>query len=173
MVFRKKIILEIGGYNEIFKSGQDYALLIKIISHYRIQNFDEVLYKLRKHSESISIKKKEESVLFHLLAIRLVREKNGEKIIQSIREKSIRSFFDYLTIKELIFYHNSIAEFHLNSFNLSLARKEYLEIFKISPCDFFNNVNIICSFFGVPFFRIKFLILQNLENLFHKTNTII
>jgi len=168
IIFRKKIILDLGGYDELFKNGQDYALLLKVIKHYRIQNTCEVLYKLRKHSESIGVKKLEDSILYHILVIRLANARNNGCVIKLIAKNNIMCLKKILTIEEKKYFHNSIAFSHIQNFDLTLARQEYLKIFKLDPYDITNIFNIVCSFLGVPFLKIKNLILINLENFFHE-----
>ena len=51
--FRKKIIKEVGGYDEKYKHAEDYELYSRIVKKYRIINLPEILIKFRIHEESI------------------------------------------------------------------------------------------------------------------------
>lgn len=56
--FRKKAIIQSGGYNEDFKCAQDYELYTRLATRSIITNIPKYLLKLRIHKDSISKKDK-------------------------------------------------------------------------------------------------------------------
>lgn len=53
--FLKKIALEVGGYDESLKIGEDYDLFLKIGKKYKFSNLKEHTIKYRRHSGSVCI----------------------------------------------------------------------------------------------------------------------
>ena len=57
VMMRKKVLEEVGGYDEEYLNSQDYDLWLRLKSVARIQNLKEPLVGYRKHNERISAKK--------------------------------------------------------------------------------------------------------------------
>ncbi len=54
LCIRKRVLDELGGYNEVFDKSQDYELLLRIGQHYDIANIPKILIHWRVHKDSIS-----------------------------------------------------------------------------------------------------------------------
>lgn len=89
IMIRRSILLEFGGYNELFPSSEDYALWLLIAKRYKVYNIQKILCKLRVHKESVSVKKFEEQVFSGFFAIRMVTNQLKDNDI-----KDIHQFFD-------------------------------------------------------------------------------
>ena len=48
--WKKQSLLEVGGFNEAIRYGEDYDLALRMAEKFRFQNIDEVLYKVRRGS---------------------------------------------------------------------------------------------------------------------------
>ncbi len=61
IIFKKDLVLGLGGYNENFKRTQDFELWSKIVPFYPVANLKEALVKYRTHENSISSTQAERS----------------------------------------------------------------------------------------------------------------
>lgn len=148
VMFKKSIIINLGGYNENFRYVQGYDLWLKVSKKYQIWNIPEILYKLRHHGDNITSKKKEESTLFHILATKLARNESDTKNLGSLNDNNIRNLILYMNKKELICFYNSMAGLHIFNDDMSLARKEYKKILFLNPFDIVNIIRLVRTFFG-------------------------
>ena len=148
VMFRKAIVDELGGYNELLRYSQDYELWLRIVKRYEVRNLRQLLYKSRSHSANIRLMNWEEATLYHLLALRLGRDELDDEVLKTIKDKGIKSLHLYLSKNEEIFFHKSIASLLVQQGNLKLARQEYKKVFSLTPFDIKNDINIIRSYFG-------------------------
>jgi len=142
VVIRKEILEKFSGYNELFRKCQDYALWLQMSQKYHLFNIPDVLYKLRVHENSVS-RTGEESIYYHILAIRAAEGIISQALIDEIRTAGVKCLRSYFTDSEWIFYHSSMANRYRYSNDLNRARQEYLEIFRIKPFDILNCINIV------------------------------
>jgi glycosyltransferase involved in cell wall biosynthesis len=70
VMFRKDLVLSIGGYNEERKAGQDYDLWTRLAPKTKFANLPGTLVFLRWHQENISVKSAEKQ---HAAAIETVK----------------------------------------------------------------------------------------------------
>ena len=148
VVFKKEIIDKLGGYNELFRYVQDYELWLRIAKYYEMRNLTQILYKLRSHDENVGFTNREESVLYHILALKLTRGSLEDRILKSIKNNGIKTLYLYLNKDEKICFHKSLAGLHVRNNNLKLAREEYKKVFVLNPFDITNDINIIRSYLG-------------------------
>ena len=147
-MFRREIVRELGGYNELFRYGQDYELWLRIAKYNKVSNLTQVLYKLRFHGGNIRSLKGEESALYHLLAIRLIKNDLDEEILEAIKNKGILSLYSYLRKSERIYFHTAVADISMSNNNMNAARKEYRRVFMLNPLSIRNNAMITLSCLG-------------------------
>jgi len=147
-MFKSEIARELGGYNELFRYCQDYELWLRIAKYHEVRNQTQVLYKLRSHQGNIRSIKGEESALYHLLAIRLIKNDLDEGILEAIKDKGILSLYSYLRKSEKIYFHTVAADTNMRNNNLNAARKEYRRVFMLNPFSITNNANIVLSYLG-------------------------
>lgn len=48
--WKKRSFLEVGGFDETIRYGEDYDLALRMVEKFRFQNIEEVLYKVRRGS---------------------------------------------------------------------------------------------------------------------------
>ncbi len=68
-VIRKSVLDEVGGYNEHFRSAEDYELWLRIIQKHPIANLPEPLCYIMVHSQSSTGKAPGDLVRWHMLAL--------------------------------------------------------------------------------------------------------
>jgi glycosyltransferase involved in cell wall biosynthesis len=148
VMFKKEIVNQLGGYNELIRYSQDYELWLRIAKLYDVRNLTQLLYKLRSHDSNIRLANLEESTLHHLLVLRSVRGELDEIILKAVNENGIKSLRPYLNKEEQVYFYKAIAGMHVRNKNMKLARKEYIKIFGLNPFDITNDINIVRSYFG-------------------------
>ena len=148
-MFRRDIIRGMGGYNELFRYSQDYELWLRIAKKYleRVRGLPRALYMLRLHEENLQFTNRTEGVLYRLLALRMSRGEADEKLLNTIKEKGIRSLLDYLNKGEQITYHKHMAYMHVQASDMRQARAEYREVLKLKPLDY-DRLNVILTYLG-------------------------
>ena len=147
-MFKSEIVHKLGGYNELFRYCQDYELWLRMAKYYEVRNLKQVLYKLRSHDENIQFKKRDEAILYHLLALRLARNDLDAEVLRAIKDNGIKSLYPYLNKNEKVFFNKAVAYMYMRNNNVKLAREEYKKVLKLNPLDFGNNINLILSYLG-------------------------
>lgn len=147
VMVRREILKAYGGYNELFRKSQDYALWLEMAKQHKLINIPDVLYKLRTHEMSVT-KTGGESILYHILAIRIAESSISEALIEEIKKSGIRCLPRYFTRSEWVCYHYLLAGFYRFYGNLKGARQEYWNIFFLEPWNVLNLVNLIRVYLG-------------------------
>jgi glycosyltransferase involved in cell wall biosynthesis len=148
VMFKKKVINQLGGYNELIRYSQDYELWLRIAKSHVVGNLTQSLYKLRSHDANIRLTNWEESTLYHLLALRSVRGELDEELLKAVNDDSIKSLYAHLNKEERVFFYKVMAGIHVRNNNLKLAREDYIKVFVLNPVDITNDINIVCSYLG-------------------------
>ena len=148
VMFKKEVINQLGGYNELIRYSQDYELWLRIAKSHEVRNLTQSLYKLRSHDENIRLTNWEESTLYHLLVLRSVRGELDEELLKAVNDDGIKSLYAHLNKEERVFFYKVMAGIHVRNNNLKLAREEYKKVFVLNPFDVTNDINIICSYLG-------------------------
>jgi glycosyltransferase involved in cell wall biosynthesis/Flp pilus assembly protein TadD/SAM-dependent methyltransferase len=79
VMFRKRILLEMDGYDVRFKYAHDYDLFLRIIERHKVANLPEPLYCWRSSQTQISSEKKAEQDSFAEMARRKAKERMPNK----------------------------------------------------------------------------------------------
>ncbi len=159
VIFKKAIITDLGGYHECFEYVQDYDLWLRVVKQYPIRNIPEILYQLRFHDDSIASKKRERSTLFHILTIKLARGEINKEQLSFLCKTDVRNLIHVMNKKDLLFYHNSMANMYIFQENIPLARKELKKYLLLNPFDVVNLSRFFLTLFGN---KITQLILKNI-----------
>ncbi len=75
VMMRRDILEKVGGYNEYFRVTQDYDLWLRLSEHSQIANIDEILYRLRFLSESMTRKSRGLQLSYRRLARHLADQR--------------------------------------------------------------------------------------------------
>jgi glycosyltransferase involved in cell wall biosynthesis/2-polyprenyl-3-methyl-5-hydroxy-6-metoxy-1,4-benzoquinol methylase len=148
VMFKKEVINQLGGYNELIRYSQDYELWLRIAKHCEVRNLTQLLYNFRSHDENIGFKNRGDSALYFLLAQKITRNNLDDGILKTIENSGIESLYSYLNKSEKMFFHKDVAHMFMCNNNLKRAREEYRKIFGLNPFDIENNIIIILSYLG-------------------------
>jgi glycosyltransferase involved in cell wall biosynthesis len=152
VMFLKDVVLDLGGYDELFRYVQDYDLWLRIAKKYQVKNLNEILYELRIHEETIGFNKIEESELYRLLAVKIATNNLTQVQIEDIKKNGISSIYNYLTKKEKIntqkIINKRLGDLYSFQGNLKVAREYYKKNYNIDKFDPFNNFRLLRCYFG-------------------------
>lgn len=172
VLFRKVLVNEIGGYNELFEYVQDYEFWLRISKRYKVRNLKDPLYKLRIHNASIGSKKVVESRLYGRLARKVVNNEITNDELENIRLNGIFDLCPILTnieIKEIkMEIYNIKSGIYIKEGEMKLAREEYKKIFCLDPYNLINLINIVRSYFGIYLYKKSSTFLNYYYHIFKK-----
>jgi hypothetical protein len=134
-------------FNEFFKYASDYEFALRVHRNYRIDNLNELLYKYRYHNDNITANKREEQLLYDILAKRIANNNLDFNTLNTIKKCGICSLYNTLDKKGLMYFYNGMANTYIYK-DKRLALKYYIYIFKINPFDIINLYHI-CSIYIV------------------------
>lgn len=122
-MFRRVPFMEMGGYTETYRYGQDYVLCCRLAEVGKLAILPEVLLKLRLHDESISAVKRAEQAVYSLTQSQTnIKALTGEAI--SLEDmKDLRGFFVipfnwyylpdlYLPVERVVSIHRRVREIY-------------------------------------------------------------
>ena len=101
----KRVIEEVGYYDDAFRISQDYELWLRISKNYEIRNIKNPLYKLRAHKKRITIVNLKEATLEVILAVRMAKNHPNADVGKSINDEGILKLYDFLSLTEKAAYH--------------------------------------------------------------------
>jgi len=151
VMFRRKEILDLGGYREHFQYAQDYDLWLRIIEKYKIHIIPEYLYKVRISFENISMKKCIYQKEFADIAKKMHRQrkKTGkdhyDRFFKTFNPASLANSGK----KGYARYHYLKAMYLLGEDKLGLMRKELFHSLKYFPLDPNVYFYLFISVFGL------------------------
>lgn len=147
-MFRKAIIDVLGPYNELYKYSQDYELWLRIATCHNVANLTFPLYKKRKYSESVQAMKRKEGALYHLLALKRSENSLDDEVVKIVDDKGISNLYPYLSNKEKIYLHKSVARACIGNGDLRSARQEYKIALSLYPFDIRTIINFLLTYLG-------------------------
>jgi maltodextrin utilization protein YvdJ len=150
-MIRKSILLEFGGYDDLFPTCEDYALWLLVSKKYKVHNIPKILCKLRLHKESISIKKFEEQTFSQILAVRMVTNQLTDTDKEGIQQFGVKYLKDTLSNDEMNYYLIRAANAYRINNNFYEARKVYRKLFLMNHFDLIAILNYFRLFFGKKF----------------------
>ncbi len=98
-IFRTENLIQIGGYNSNFPQAEDTDLFLRLSERYPLANLSDYLYRIRIHSESLSVKNLQENIRYHFYA--LESQKIRERKLPTI---SFDEFESNMGLANKIFY---------------------------------------------------------------------
>ncbi len=135
-MFRKKLLLELGGYNEELTCQDGYDIWIKFIQHYKINNINIPLFFYRQHGTNLTKNKKRiletRRVLMRKYAVikRQIRKKDSIRRVAIIPVRAHSDFCFRLALKKIC--GKPIIDYTLNETILS---KSFHKIIVVSEDD--------------------------------------
>ncbi|HXF85156.1 MAG TPA: glycosyltransferase family 2 protein [Anaerolineales bacterium] len=67
--FRTEALCEVGGYRPQFVQAEDTDIFLRLAEKFALMNAPQYLYKIRFHTESLSVKNYHKNVLYHFYAL--------------------------------------------------------------------------------------------------------
>lgn len=110
VMFRKKIIDDLGGYNELLRNAQDYELWLRISNKYKIKNFQKPLYKWRipKSKKLPDYLVTSQQVIYGILA-KMINNGFDEILIENIlRTEGVLGVYSLFNFSEKILFYKKI-----------------------------------------------------------------
>ena len=147
-MFRRKQVIDLGGYNEFFYYCQDHELWIRLSEIHKLHNLPEVLYGFRQHAGNVRVRDGRLSSLYQLLVLKIARNEVGSETMGKLRITGIDSFYGYLNTSEKSFFHKSLAHMHMFSDSHRYAKLEYLKSLRYDPFDYKVVLNLLLAYFG-------------------------
>lgn len=113
IVARRSVLEDVGGYDELFRYGQDYDLWLRIAKRHWIANIPDPFYRLRIHDKSVYFSRKDESALYGMLARDLATGRTDETMKDEIAAEGITQYYDYLDRDQRMAFHKDLATRYL------------------------------------------------------------
>ncbi|MBI2868950.1 MAG: glycosyltransferase [Chloroflexi bacterium] len=145
VMFRKGVVAGLGGYNELFRYGQDYELWLRIAAQHRVANLGRVLYVFRLHRESIRAARVEAAMLYHFLAQRTAGGRSPGAGTD-LTGGDISRLYDRLDASEKTLFHRAVGQVHARNGDLKTARREYARAWKSRPWDLRSAAGWLLTF---------------------------
>lgn len=105
VIFRKNIVMNIGGYRENFRNTQDYDLWLRLLENHQLANLPEYLYTLRRLQTSISMQYFDHQLTFSFLSREFYKQRqlnqkdSYHRLDPENPERLLNQEFAYLTAK--------------------------------------------------------------------------
>jgi glycosyltransferase involved in cell wall biosynthesis len=135
-MFRREIIVnELDGYDEEFRTSQDYELWIRILRYHKITNLDETLVDFRSHDDSVSKKYS----IDNILKVAKILQNNLDNFL-GLRVELSDFGLNWVTVtnscmqSNLLVYKNAMCQLTIiynlfsSKYLLGLGKKERAEI---------------------------------------------
>lgn len=115
VMFRKQVLIDVGGYNLDFPQAQDYELFLRLCEHYKLANIAEPLIKYRIHSKQVSqTKLASQTRLANLARLNSYKRRKLNKILpSSVTAEPNPDIFDKLTAQKGTLGSNLLSYIHL------------------------------------------------------------
>ena len=167
VMLRKGIINELGGYNELITYPQDYELWLRIAKHYKVGNLTQLLYKWRFHGENMGFSNIEQSIIEHILVLKIAKNDLNEDLLKTVKEKGIINLHSFLNKGEKIYFHKAIANTYIEKNELKLARSEFRKVLKLNPFDIHSHIHIVMCYFGKILIDKSHRVYRSLRSFYH------
>ena len=101
VIFRKAVVDELGGYNELFEMAEDYELWLRIGKRHPIRNLPSKLYAWRIHKNNVSLTKRSKEFLFTILARKTsASATKNDELTNLVAKCKPKVMYSILTIRE-------------------------------------------------------------------------
>jgi len=141
VMFRKQNFFELGGYQEILFTAQDYDLWLRFVEKFKVANLSDPLYKYRLNYLSLSFKKIVYQRRMAIFARELARaRKKGikEKQIINVLESYLKLPLSVAEKREIIQIYNPWGRLLLRHNKKNQAFLLMNEIFEYHPSNLFK-----------------------------------
>ena len=150
VMYRKKYILEAGGYNIHAHAFEDHLLWSKIIRHNKTHNLPETLIKVRLNPASVSIDEKWRTKRFLEIKYKSIRqgdisEDDGRELLFILKKQ------DTQKIKEASYYSLLGKKYTWDNYQPQKARNYLTKAIRIHPGRMESYLVMLLSYFPKAF----------------------
>lgn len=142
IVIRREALIEVGGYNELFRFSQDYELWLRISKTHKVMNLQEPLYGVRRHGNRVTLTKMAQAGLFRMLALNLARGKVSDEVLEEVRQNGIEAYYDHLNDEDKLKYHRSAKNRSVKYKSHDEARYHLKKIIELVPLSFMSRLEL-------------------------------
>ena len=155
VTFRKKTIIELGGYNEEYRTNQDIELWSRVLMNYRGFNLTCPVMRLRIHSESISFGK-------YKLLIDNARMKHTKRINQLMKNNLDKidfrkDNFDFITGYTSLYN----GQFELLDSHIKIINSKFKELMIICKKYSTDEIDLVSNMIAYKYIKISKFYMQN------------
>ncbi len=108
IMMRRKDVVAVGGYDELFRYTQDYELWLRMAKTYTLWNLQEPLYGMRRHENRVTLKSADDAALFRRLALDVSEGAVSDDVRREILEKGVMAYYPHLSDEDKMKYHRSV-----------------------------------------------------------------
>ncbi len=108
VMMRRKDVVDVGGYDELFRYTQDYELWLRMAKIYTLWNLQEPLYGMRRHENRVTLKSADDAALFRRLALDVSEGTVSDDVRREILEKGVMAYYPHLSDEDKMKYHRSV-----------------------------------------------------------------
>lgn len=148
VMFRRKPVMELGGYDEFFVYSQDYELWQRVARYHEIAILPTVQYLFRQHLGNTRLTNGEEAALYQLLARRIARDAITDKQLAEVKATGLSHFKKYMDHLEIAFHCKAIANMHMWNGRKREAAQAYMKVIRYSPLHAREYLNLILVCLG-------------------------
>jgi glycosyltransferase involved in cell wall biosynthesis len=151
LMIKKSFLEKINGYDENFISAQDFDMIIRLSNQGKFKVIDDVIYKLRKHPESITVKRWTKQFKYSFMFAKSIKNNYSEYnkwyyLIKANVNLIIRIF--------LFGFISSKSNYYLYLGNLALQKGNKV---KAKRCFLVSSKRSCCFFYGwYKYMRLKY-----------------
>jgi hypothetical protein len=150
VLMRHDVLNEVGGYDNFFKTVQDYDLWLRIANRYSVRNIPAPLYQLRVHNGSIYISNLKKSLLYERYARARLQGGVSEADQNTVESEGIDAYREYLDDTTRASFYRAIATATLRYGNRIEAKQACRHAIQYNPSHPLAYVLFILATLGGP-----------------------
>lgn len=154
IMFKKEVVVNVGGYDNFFQLGQDYDLWRRVARVADVSIIPEYLYLFRQHLSNTRFSNGAKSSLYKLLTRKIIRGTISDKDIAAVKSLGIDYLLTYLNQFEHASHHKALAHMLMQTGRKKEAITEYKLAFRNAPLDSKIILNIMLAYLGSRFWSL-------------------
>lgn len=155
MMMRRQALIDIGFYDEFFKYAQDYDMLLRMITKFKVVNIPKYLYSLRIQTDSITNKNyKSQCVYAKLAKLRFSQKVLGNQIDLGKKYSELLQCEKHISSRQMLSnLYSAWATNYYEKGNYQLSRERFIKSILIYPLNFRAFIFAIVTFFPTNLVR--------------------
>ena len=148
IMFKKEVVVNVGGYDNFFQFGQDYDLWRRVARVADVSIIPEYLYLFRQHLSNTRFSNGAKSSLYKLLTRKIIRGTISDYDVAAVKKLGIDHLLTYLSRFEHASHHKALAHMLMQTGERKAAIAEYKLAFSNTPLDLKTIFNLILAYLG-------------------------